>query len=128
MKLKKSSSLMKFIIIIVVCVFSLFPTSLLDMINNYIFQVNSPNESYAVKVYKLNPYTIYSLYKIIEGEGYYFVVYDKCGREIYKPNFSFGMDEAVVYGGFKFYSENELMFPTNDGVDSLLLSDSRLCN
>lgn len=116
------------IILIVGC--SIFPTSVFYGNHNKVFENSSPNNTFRIVVYKAEVYNLFSLYKFLRGENYFFVVYDKCGDVAFKPSLWFGMDRSVAYGGFHFskHDKNTLFFPTNDGIDSIeLIPDISEC-
>ncbi|WP_370611526.1 hypothetical protein [Citrobacter meridianamericanus] len=115
-----------FLIILIVGVF-LFPTSVFYGNHNKIFENSNANNTFKVIIYKAKVYNLFSLYKFLRGENYFFVVYNKCGKVVFKPHLWFGMDRSVVYGGFHFsnHDKNTLFFPSNDGVDSIDLGSAK---
>lgn len=101
----------------------IFPTSIFYGSYNKIFENSNADDSFKVVVYKTKVYNLFSLYKFLRGENYFFVIYDKCGDVTFKPSLWFGMDRSVAYGGFHFSKrdKNTLFFPTNDGINSIEL-------
>lgn len=114
----------KIIIIILIVGYLLFPVSVFHGNHNKVFENSNPNNTFNIVVYKAEVYNLFSLYKFLRGENYFFVVYDKCGDVAFKPSLWFGMDRSVAYRGFHFskYDKNTLFFPTNDGIDSIELT------
>lgn len=74
------------------------------------FENSSPNNTFKVVVYKAEVYNLFSLYKFLRGENYFFVVYDKCGDVAFKPSLWFGMDRSVVYGGGIFLNMTKILY------------------
>lgn len=105
------------IVLVFVAIYLIFPTTVFYGEHNKLFENASPDNSFKVVVYKTGVYNIYSLYKYINNEGYFFVVYDKCANVVFKPSLWFGASQSVVYGGFYFskHDRNKLFFPTNEG-------------
>lgn len=118
------------IIALTLVVYLVFPTSVFYGEYNKLFENSSADNSFKVVVYKEGLYNLYSLYKYINNEDYFFVVYDKCANVVFKPSLWFGVSQSVVYGGFRFseHNPNELFFPTNDGVGSTELSETPGCS
>lgn len=114
------------IIILMLVIYSIFPASVFYGEHNKLFENSSPDNSFKLVVYKADLYNMYSLYKYINNENYFFVVYDKCANVVFKPSLWFGVSQSVVYGGFRFskHNRNELFFPTNNGVDSTELTET----
>lgn len=120
----------KIIFILLIIGFLIFPTSVFYGSYNKIFENSNTDNSFKIVVYKTEVYNLFSLYKFLRGESYFFVIYDKCGNVAFKPYLWFGMDSSVAYGGFHFSKndKNTLFFPTNDGVDSIeLVSNTSAC-
>lgn len=111
-------------------IYLLFPATIFFNSLDKLFEYSSNDGKYNVIAYKMKVYNIFSLYKLMINENYYFVVYDKCGHVVFKPSLWFGVGGSIIYGGFHFskYNKNELFFPTNNGIDSVeLTSDSVSC-
>ncbi|SEL23631.1 hypothetical protein SAMN04487787_10858 [Kosakonia sacchari] len=117
MKLMKNKLQTRMIVLVFVAIYLIFPTTVFYGEHNKLFENASPDNSFKVVVYKTGVYNIYSLYKYINNEGYFFVVYDKCANVVFKPSLWFGASQSVVYGGFYFskHDRNKLFFPTNEG-------------
>lgn len=130
MRLIRDKFKIRIFVLIFVIVYLVFPTSFFYGENNKLFETSSPDSSFKVVVYKSGLYNLYSLYKYINNEDYFFVVYDKCANVVFKPSLWFGVSQSVVYGGFHFskHNRNELFFPTNDGVDSTELTEGSSCS
>lgn len=120
----------RIILFLLVVIYLIFPTSIFFGEHNKLFESSASDKSFKVVVYKSGVYNFYSLYKFMSNEEYFFVVYDKCGNVVFKPHFWFGVSQSVVYGGFHFskHNKNELFFPTNNGVDSIILESSKGCS
>lgn len=116
----------KIIPLIVFCGAIFSPTTLFYGEDNQIFKKTSPDKIYLLVVYKAKPFTLYSFYKMLIGEDYFFTVYDRCGSIIFKPSIFYGADKSVIYGGFKFslHEKNKLFYPTNNGIESIKLKNS----
>lgn len=114
---------LKTIIIILLVGYLSFPTSVFHGKHNKVFENSNSDNTFKVVVYKAEVYNLFSLYKFLRGENYFFVVYDKCGDVAFQPSLWFGMDRSVAFGGFHFskYDKRTLFFPTNDGIDSIKL-------
>ena len=120
----------RMIILVLVVVYLVFPTSMFYGMYNKLFENSSPDNSFKVVVYKTGVYNLFSLYKFMSNEEYFFVVYDKCENVVFKPSLWFGVSQSVVYGGFHFskHDRNKLFFPTNNGVGSTELAATLGCS
>lgn len=72
---------------------------------------------------KYIPVSLLSIYKVFDDLGYFFVVYDQCGRKIYKPPLNYGVSANLIYDETEFstLNGNEFFFPTNEDIDSIKL-------
>lgn len=130
MNLMKRNIKTKAGILLLVVFYFLFPTSVFYGGYNKLFENSNSGASFKVVVYKLGVCNLYSFYKFIKNEEYFFVVYDRCNNVVFKPSLWFGVSQSVVYGGFHFskHNRNELFFPTNDGVYSTELAQIPDCS
>lgn len=121
--MRKSKFFVFSLLFIVLCFFLFFPPSIFYGKHNQKYEINSENKNYKVVIYKYIPVSLISIYKVFDEMGYFFVVYDKCGREIYKTLLSYGVSANLLYDemGFSTLNERELFFPTNEGIDSIML-------
>lgn len=128
MNFSKVKFFLKLFFVVMMIFISVFPSSYLYYSRNEIFEIHSENKEYKLIAYRLLPVSLYSIYKLINSEGYFFIVYDLCGDVIYKPNFNYGIGSNLIYGGFRFSEgvQPELFFPTNGGVDSVILKKPSL--
>lgn len=114
---------LKLLLFIIMTFIISFPSSYIHYSRNEIFKIYSKNKEYKLITYRVLPISLYSIYKKINSEGYFFIVYDRCGNIIYKPAFNYGVSSNLIYGEFHFSEgvQPELFFPTNEGVDSVKL-------
>jgi len=118
------------IVLAFVVIYLIFPTTVFYGEYNKLFENVSPDNSFNVAVYKIEVYNICSLYKYMNNQNCFFVVYDKCANVVFKSSLWFGASQSVVYGGFYFSkrNRNKLFFPTNEGVDSIELENTPGCS
>lgn len=91
--------------------------------HNEQYEIHSESKNYKVVIYKYIPISLLSIHKIFDDRGYFFVIFDKCGREVYKSPLNYGVSANLIYDETKFstLNGNELFFPTNEGIDSIVL-------
>lgn len=66
----------------------------------------------------------YSLYKFLQNENYYFILYSKDNRVIFKPSVFYGTSESGASDGIEYiYNEKHyLVYPGVLGYDSYELN------
>lgn len=108
----------------------ILPSSIFHGEFNEQYEIHSENKNYKVIIYKYISVSLLSIYKIFNDMGYFFVVYDKCGRVVYKTSLNYGKSANLIYDETEFSTLNEinLYFPTNEGIDSIeLLAVPSIC-
>lgn len=101
----------------------ILPSSIFYGEFNEQYEIHSENKNYKVIIYKYIPVSLLSIYKVFDDMGYFFVVYDKCGRVVYKTSLNYGVSANLIYDETEFSTLNgrELFYPTNEGIDSIIL-------
>lgn len=123
MRKSKVKLLVIFALVFGLCFVIFFPSSIFYGKYNEQYEIHSENKNYKLVIYKYIPVSLLSIYKVFDDMGCFFVVYDQCGRKIYKPALNYGVSANLIYDETEFstLNGNELFFPTNEGIDSIKL-------
>lgn len=96
------------------------PSTLFVSDNDRILSFISPDEKFTVIVYRTKIISPYSFYKFLINENYYFVLYGKDNKIIFKPSFFYGTSSLGVSDGIEYvYNEKHyLLYPGENGYNS----------
>lgn len=119
MKIKKTH--LAFFLLLTIWVF--LPSTLFVDEKTKLFDIVSPDGKYKVSIYRTEIISPLSIYKYLNDENYYFVLYDVNGKVIFKPSPFYGTSEVAAYDSIEFLygADKELLYPGDMGYDGYIL-------
>ncbi|MDF7680264.1 DUF6201 family protein [Enterobacteriaceae bacterium ESL0689] len=108
------------ILIIFFVAWFFLPSTLFVSDHDVIFSRVSPDKKYTVVVYRTKIISPYSFYKFLQGRDYYFILYDKDHRVIFRPSLFYGTANIGAYDSIMYvYNEKHYLFyPEKYGYES----------
>ncbi|HFR0328817.1 TPA: DUF6201 family protein [Klebsiella pneumoniae] len=96
------------------------PSTLFVNGKDKVFSHVSPDREFTTVVYRTKIISPYSFYKFLKNENYYFIVYGKNNRIVFKPSVFYGTSDLGASDGIEYiYNEKYYLFyPGGNGYDS----------
>lgn len=96
------------------------PSTLFVNSKNKVFSLVSPDREFTTVVYRTKIISPYSFYKFLKNENYYFIVYGRDNRIVFKPSVFYGTSSLGASDGIEYiYNEKYYLFyPGGNDYDS----------